>query len=631
MDNVLDLIELEYLILGALLIVSFVAVAVRRFRVPSTVVLVLVGIALSFRTSQPIELTSDIILFIFLPPLLFEAAFHLDLRQLQRDTPTIALLAIVGVLLSTIVVGGIISVGTRLPLGVALVFGALIAATDPVSVVAIFRKLGAPKRLEVLLEGESLFNDGTAIVLFGLAIEALSVGEFNFIDGIISFIIVSGGGIIVGLGLGWVASRMIAMVDDHLIGTTLTTVLAFGAYLVAEQLHLSGVLAVVAAGLIAGSIGEKGMSPTTRLAVFNFWEYVTFLVNSAIFLMIGLQIEVSALWENRVLGLWAIVAVLIARAIGIYGLTSFGRSIPSKWRHVLFWGGLRGAIALALALSLPAAMGEYRNTLTLMTFSVVLFTLLVQGISMEGLLRKLGLITHSEAQIEYEQRHARAIAARSGYEHVERLHRIGLVSNHTWEKIHPIIVQRVKALTSAVQEALQVAPELEAGEINTARRESLRAQRNTLSTLRSDGVIGQETYEQLVAEVDIALDTAADQWSRQVFDERIDDDICRLMMVVIQDRDLETVSNALSSRNIPTTRIQSMGGFLRRRNHLLLIGLPEGKLDQAMEALNSAGRSKIEYVTSPKGMPGVVLGEPLRLEIKGATVFVFDIDRCEVF
>jgi len=629
MDNVLDLIELEYLILGALLIVSFVAVAVRRFRVPSTVVLVLVGIALSFRTSQPIELTSDIILFIFLPPLLFEAAFHLDLRQLQRDTPTIALLAIVGVLLTTIVVGGIVSVGTELPLGVALVFGALIAATDPVSVVAIFRKLGTPKRLEVLLEGESLFNDGTAIVLFGLAIEALLVGEFNFIDGILSFILVSGGGIIVGLGLGWVASRMIAMVDDHLIGTTLTTVLAFGAYLVAEQLHLSGVLAVVAAGLIAGSIGEKGMSPTTRIAVFNFWEYVTFLVNSAIFLMIGLQIEVSALWENRVLGLWAIVAVLVARAVGIYGLTSLRRSIPSKWRHVLFWGGLRGAIALALALSLPAAM-EHRNTLTLMTFSVVLFTLLVQGISMEGLLRRLGLITHSEAQIEYEQRHARAIAARSGYEHVERLHRIGLVSNHTWEKIHPVILQRVKALTSAVQEALQGAPELEAGEINTARRESLRAQRNTLSTLRSDGVISQETYEQLVVEVDIALDTAADQWSRQIFDDRFEGDICQLMMVVIQDRDLETVSNALSIRNIPTTRIQSMGGFLRQRNHLLLVGLPEGKLDQAMEALNNAGRNKVEYVTSVKGMPGVIFGEPLRVEVKGATVFVFDIDRCEV-
>lgn len=631
MDNVFNLVELEYLILGALLIVAFVAVVVRRFRIPSTVMLVLVGIALSFSTSQTIEVTSDFILFVFLPPLLFEAAFHLDLRQFQRDTPIIALLAIVGVLLSTIIVAGIVSVGTGLPLGVALVFGSLIAATDPVSVVAIFRKLGAPKRLEVLLEGESLFNDGTAIVLFGLAIEALLVGEFNFVDGILDFILVSGGGIIVGLGLGWVASRLIAMVDDHLIGTTLTTVLAFGAYLVAEQLHLSGVLAVVAAGLVTGSIGERGMSPTTRIVVFNFWEYVTFLVNSAIFLMIGLQIEVSALWENRVLGLWAVLAVLVARAISIYGLTSLGQGIPSKWRHVLFWGGLRGAIALALTLSLPAAMGDHRNTLTLMTFSVVLFTLLVQGISMEGLLRRLGLITVSDAQIEYQQRHARAIAARSGFEHVERLHQTGLVSNHTWEKIRPIILERTKALTSAVQEALQDTPELEAGELITARRESLRAQRNTLSTLRSDGVIGQETFEQLVAEVDIALDISADQWSRQIFDERIEDEICQLMMVVIQDRDLETVSNALSSRNIPTTRIQSMGGFLRRRNHLLLIGLPEGKLDQAMEALNSAGRSKIEYVTSPKGMPGVVLGEPLRLEIKGATVFVFDIDRCEVF
>lgn len=631
MDNVFNLIELEYLILGALLIVAFVAVVVRRFRIPSTVMLVLVGIALSFSTSQTIEVTSDFILFVFLPPLLFEAAFHLDLRQFQRDTPIIALLAIVGVLLSTIIVAGIVSVGTGLPLGVALVFGSLIAATDPVSVVAIFRKLGAPKRLEVLLEGESLFNDGTAIVLFGLAIEALLVGEFNFVDGILDFILVSGGGIIVGLGLGWVASRLIAMVDDHLIGTTLTTVLAFGAYLVAEQLHLSGVLAVVAAGLVTGSIGERGMSPTTRIVVFNFWEYVTFLVNSAIFLMIGLQIEVSALWENRVLGLWAVLAVLVARAISIYGLTSLGQGIPSKWRHVLFWGGLRGAIALALTLSLPAAMGDHRNTLTLMTFSVVLFTLLVQGISMEGLLRRLGLITVSDAQIEYQQRHARAIAARSGFEHVERLHQTGLVSNHTWEKIRPIILERTKALTSAVQEALQDTPELEAGELITARRESLRAQRNTLSTLRSDGVIGQETFEQLVAEVDIALDISADQWSRQIFDERIEDEICQLMMVVIQDRDLETVSNALSSRSIPTTRIQSMGGFLRRRNHLLLIGLPEGKLDQAMEALNSAGRSKIEYVTSPKGMPGVVLGEPLRLEIKGATVFVFDIDRCEVF
>jgi uncharacterized protein YaaQ len=276
-------------------------------------------------------------------------------------------------------------------------------------------------------------------------------------------------------------------------------------------------------------------------------------------------------------------------------------------------------------------MGAYRETLTLMTFSVVLFTLLFQGVTMESLLRRLGIITISEAQVEYQQRHARAIAARSGYEHVERLHREGLVSDHTWDTIQPGILGRVKALTSAVQEALHNAPELEAGEIITARQEALRAQRSTLSTLRSDGVISQEIFEQLVTEVDIAMSSTADEWSRQVFENRFSDDICQLMMVMIQDRDLEAVSNALSTRHIPSTRIQSTGGFLRQRNHLLLVGLPEGKLPQALDAINSAGRSKIEYVTNPKRMPGALFGDPIPVEVKGATVFVFDIERCEVF
>jgi uncharacterized protein YaaQ len=134
-----------------------------------------------------------------------------------------------------------------------------------------------------------------------------------------------------------------------------------------------------------------------------------------------------------------------------------------------------------------------------------------------------------------------------------------------------------------------------------------------------------------VAEVDIALDTTAEQWSRQIFEEQFADDLCQLMMVVVQDRDLEGVSNAFSTRNIPTTRIQSMGGFLRQKNHLLLVGIPEGRLDHAKEALKSTGRRKTEYVTSPKGIPGLIFSDPLPVEIKGATIFVFDIDRCEVF
>ena len=254
-----DIFEIEILILELLLIVSVVAVVVRRFRIPYTVGLVLAGLALSLRPPIELELTPELILAILLPPLLFEAAFHLNIDHLRRNVGTILLLAIPGVLLTMLITGAIVSFGAGLPITAALVFGALIAATDPVSVVGIFRRIGAPKRLEVLLEGESLFNDGTAIVLFGIAITALETGQFDvvqgagdlfpvLVQGAIDFITVGGGGVLVGLVLGVIAIPLLARIDDHLVETTLTTVLAFGSYLVAEQLHVSGVLAVVTAG-----------------------------------------------------------------------------------------------------------------------------------------------------------------------------------------------------------------------------------------------------------------------------------------------------------------------------------------------------------------------------------------------
>jgi len=393
---------------------------------------------------------------------------------------------------------------------------------------------------------------------------------------------------------------------------------------------VSGVLAVVAAGLVTGSIGERAMSPTSKIVVRNFWEYVAFLVNSVVFLLLGLQIEISSLIDSIMLGLIAVFAVLVARAIVIYGLARFGRAMPTKWRHVMFWGGLRGAIALALALSLPAAMGEYRNTLTLMTFSVVLFTLLVQGVSMEPFLRRLGLLYRSEAQIEFEERQARAISARAGYVHVEQMYADGLVSNHTWERLRPIIKQRVEALTSAVQAALQDSPELVTDELITARRESLRAQRNSLGDLRSDGVISMETYDSLVAEIDIALDSSPTLLNQQLGGGSIVDNICQFLLVIVQDRDLESVLNALAIRNIMTTKIQSSGGFLKRKNHVLIVGVPEGMLSQAEEAIRTSSSSRVEKVRSPMVDALIKLGEPTSVQVEGATMFVVDIEGCEV-
>ena len=627
----IDLVQIESLVLELLLVVSVVAILVRRFRIPYTVALVLAGLVLSFRERLAIELTPEIILTLLLPPLVFEAAFHLSFVHLRRDLKTIMILAIPGVIVNMLVVGGILSTGAGLPLSVALVFGALIAATDPVSVVAIFRKLGVPRQLEVLLEGESLFNDGTAIVLFSLALAALQSGRFEIASGVADFIRVGGGGILIGVVLGWLISRLMGQVDDYLVETTLTTVLAFGSYLVAEQFHMSGVLAVVAAGMMSGNIGEREMSPTTRIALFNFWEYVAFLANSAVFLLIGLDLEISALVQGWQLILWSILAVFVGRAISIYGLSRLGRDIPSSWRHVMFWGGLRGAIALALALSLPEAeFGELRTSLIVMTYGVVLFSLVVQGMTMNGLLKRLGIITKSDAQIEYERRHARALAVRAGYQHLRRLSIDGLISEATWRSLEPVLKQRQEVLTGAVQEILKATPELEAEEIVLARKEMLRAQRSALGNLRRSGAISEESYEELVVEVDLALDSRQETWVSDFMPRGSEDEICQLLFIIISGSDLESATNALAMQGLQVTRIHSKGGFLRRKNHLLLLGLPEGKLKDAEATLRRVCRRRVEFVPPALLDKEFESRSEIPIDIHRATLFVLDVEQCEV-
>ncbi|MEO8072887.1 MAG: Na+/H+ antiporter, partial [Acidobacteriota bacterium] len=362
----------ETIIIELLLIVSLVALVVRRLRIPYTVALVVVGLLITFQKPLEISLTPELILSLFIPPLVFEASFHLEFKNLRENWLPIVGLAIPGVLLTTFIVGWIVSWGVGIPLSSGLVFGALIAATDPVAVVSLFKALGAPKRLTTLVESESLFNDGTAIVLFKLILAvALSaiVGSggdahhsFDILSAIVDFFRVSAGGLLIGIGLGWVISQIIARVDDYLIETMLTTVLAFGAYLVAERFHVSGVLAVVAAGILTGNIGLKGMSPTTRIVLFNFWEFLAFVANSLVFLLIGLDVNLREIGANLLPIAIALAAVLLSRALVVYGVTALANLSSNKislaYRHVLFWGGLRGAISLALALSLPLALAE---------------------------------------------------------------------------------------------------------------------------------------------------------------------------------------------------------------------------------------------------------------------------------
>jgi CPA1 family monovalent cation:H+ antiporter len=274
------------------------------------------------------------------------------------------------------------------------------------------------------------------------------------------------------------------------------------------------VLAVVAAGLVNGNLGSRGMSPTTRIVLFNFWEYVAFLANSLVFLLIGLQVDIPALLNAWQPILWAIGGVVAARILVVYALgwigNRLGEPISLRWKHVLSWGGLRGALSLALALSLPAAIGPDRSLLLTMAFGVVLFTLLVQATTMRTLVRRLGITIRSQAQIEYEIRHAELTASRAAESHLEHRFREGLISAHAWEVLRPRLQEQNAQLAKAVRSALKAEPSLEAEELEVARREIFRAKRSAFLGLRRDGVISEEAFTRLSAQIDAVLEEERD-------------------------------------------------------------------------------------------------------------------------
>lgn len=512
-----EIFIIEEYAVALLLIATLVGIVARRLRMPYTVGLVIVGSGLAI-LYQPfhIEVEPELILGIFVPPLIFEAAFHLPINELRRNLFPILALAIGGVLLTTFLVGGIVHLGGGLLMANAIVFGSIIAATDPVAVIALFRSLGVPKRLQVLLEGESLLNDGTAIVVFNIAVAAAVTGGFNVIEGVGSFLSSAGIGLAIGFVLGVLASMIISRIDDYLIETAITFVLAYGSFVVAESIHVSGVLAVVVAGLVNGNIGPRGMSSTTRIVVYNFWDFMSFLANSFVFLLIGLVIDLPLLMDNWRTILWGIFAALLARLIVIYGFFPGAKTIPTKWKHIMYWGGLRGAISLALVLGLTTNLGlEATRQLQAMVFGLVLFTLLFQGTSMGWLVRRTGIIHRREDRDEYDLRRARATSTRAAYDHLKRIHNEGMISSHVWEIITRTLNPYTVELTDSLQEILKEHPEVEAEELDSAWREFLQHQRLTLTELLADRGITEEVFDDLVSQIDNQLEADKIAWANE--------------------------------------------------------------------------------------------------------------------
>lgn len=409
------LLNTEIDILVLLLVACLAAIAFKKINFPYTVGLVIVGLILSFlaRNIEALEvvntfrLSEEIILFIFVPPLIFESALNMDSRLLLRNLPPVLVLAAPGLLISTAIVGTILAWLTPLSLGQALLFGSLVSATDPVAVIALFKELGAPKQLAILVEGESLFNDATAIVTFNIILGIIAagvVGADALQQGAIDFLVAFLGGILVGAAFGYLMNLAMNLAQENsLLLSTITTITAYGAFLIAEEVFaVSPVMAVVSAGLVVGWYKSNRLEAETREYVSEFWEYAAFLANSLIFLLVGITASSFRFFEQlsqtqsllTSLGI-TIATVLAARAVVVFTLVplvNFFREskIPFSYQLVGYWGGLRGAVCLALALSIDPEFPN-RDLIVMLTLGIALFTLLIPGTTVGKLIQSLEL------------------------------------------------------------------------------------------------------------------------------------------------------------------------------------------------------------------------------------------------
>ncbi|MBA3825407.1 MAG: Na+/H+ antiporter [Ktedonobacterales bacterium] len=498
------------IVLTLLIVTAFVAIAVRIIRIPYSIALVLVGGALAFLPGIPdLVLSPGVILTLFLPVLLFHGAYHLDLAELRANLLAVVSLAFPGVLLTAGLVGLALHLVAQLPWPTAFLFGAIVAATDPVAVLSLFGELGAPRRLATIVTGESLFNDGTALVVFatllsiiqGEAVTPASIGLVVLIEVV--------GGIALGLGIGLIGSLVLARINDALIETTITLVMAYGGFLLATAIGSSGPLETVTAALMLGARRQRAFSSATRLAAGATWEFLDFLANSFLFLLVGLQLRpILVITQSGQNIAWevvsAILAVIIARVIVVWltmaWLAARHQPLPPSWGVTFVWAGLRGAVSLAAALSLPLGYGD-RSLVLVLTFAVVLFTLLVQGLTIRSILLRFQVVA-ARAASAFDLAWGRLTLLERGRQAIARL--------RAEQRITPQVSERLDAEYGALIETQQATlaalvaqdTELVAAQEFLARRAIFQAQRDALEEEALSGQLAPETLAVLLQEVD---------------------------------------------------------------------------------------------------------------------------------
>jgi CPA1 family monovalent cation:H+ antiporter len=517
-----------------LIVACAMALLARRLKLPYTVVLVVAGLAVSALNGSgdanllgiEIRLSPELLLQLFLPILLFEAAFHVDLDEFLENKRAILFLAIPGVIVGMLLVTALFvpaaqAIGVDLNWQGGLLIAAMLAATDPISVVALFKEFTVSKRLGIIIEGESLINDGIAVVLFGVVVKitADSLGlTLPHIDtaGGVQALHVFGEflrevllGTVIGLAVGLGISYITSKVDDHLIEVALTAIAAYGSNSAAISLHASGVIAVVVCGMMIGNVGAKrGMSPTTREAVFSFWEFAAFLANSFVFILIGLEIDLRGFWGDAGLILLFFATMILVRAMVVIGVSTFVRRedlrLRRSWLPVITWAGVRGSLSMVLAMMLVATTdigGAHRETILNIVYGVVLLSILAQGTTMAWLMKRAGLIIETPEEIEYEMALARRQAIRRLLDEIDEAEKKGTLSRVTYDQLHDQLLARRQANDRRIADMLEHTSTLNELEMKMHSNHLRALEKQIYRDLEKEGDLDYESMESLVKDV----------------------------------------------------------------------------------------------------------------------------------
>jgi CPA1 family monovalent cation:H+ antiporter len=498
------------IVIGLMVVAIVVAIGAKRARIPYNVALVVGGLLISMADLLPgvPPLKPEVVFLVCLPALLFEGGITADLGNVRANALPIAILATLGMALAIGATGTALHELLALAWGPALLLGAILAVTDTVSILYAFRRAPVPQRLSGIMQGESLFNDGTALVAYA-AIAAVVAGGQTPSIGLLTgkVLLASVGGGVVGLALGMVASFVIRRTEDPLAEIMATTALAFGAFVAAEQVHLSGAIAAVTAGLTVGGALRRDVSPQSQVAIHTFWEYAAFGVNTFLFLSVGLTTRPEVLLEHLPETGIAFACVFVGRAVAIYVPFLLLRwlrpvaAVPFRWQHVFLVGNIKGALSIGLVLGLPANTPS-RELLVSIAFGVTFFSLVGQGLLLGGALRRMGLLEQDPVALEVAEQQARLIASRAAHHELEALLSQGLVPRGAYEHLRSDYQVNIARAERELRRLNEQHLAQSARSLITVRRRLMDAERTALLSARRNGLIPESTAETLLARLD---------------------------------------------------------------------------------------------------------------------------------